>query len=163
MVKLLFRQKIFAFFRSYDVYNETEETLFTVKGKFDLGCKLHIYGANGVEQGLIMSKILSFFPIYEIYRGNDQAGYTKIGEIRYKFSLFKTNFVVDFKGWQVEGDWLAWDFVVKDKDERTVAVISKEHFHFSDTYSVEVDDSQDLFDVVAVITVADLLHDGKHD
>ena len=36
-MKLLFKQRLFSWFDSYDIYNEAEETIFTVKGKLSWG------------------------------------------------------------------------------------------------------------------------------
>jgi len=160
-VKLLFRQRAFAFFSSYDVYNEAEEMLFTVKGKFSWGQKFQIYDANGVEIGMIMSKLFSLRTCYEIFRGNAYEGYGQIGEIKFRPSLTKTRYDVNFNGWQVEGDLFAWEFVVKDRNNIPIATISKELFEFTDTYSVEVDDSQNLFELIAVILIADLSRDRR--
>ena len=36
-MRLLFRQRFFSWFDSYDIYNENEETVYTVKGQLSIG------------------------------------------------------------------------------------------------------------------------------
>ena len=46
-MKLLFRQRIFSWFDSYDVFDEDGDKLYTVKGQLSWGHCLKIYDANG--------------------------------------------------------------------------------------------------------------------
>lgn len=158
-MKLYIKQRVFAFYNSYDIYNEAEEILFTVKGELSFGKKLKIFDADGAEIGLIMETPFSFGYCYEIYRGNKHAGYGQIGTIKSKISFTKTIFDVDFNGWHIEGDLYAYDLVVKDDRNIPIATISKEFFEFSDTFVVETDGPQDLFSLVSVMIITDLLHD----
>ena len=36
-MRLLFRQRFFSWFDSYDIYNDNEETVYTVKGQLSIG------------------------------------------------------------------------------------------------------------------------------
>lgn len=42
-MKLLFKQRIFSWLDSYDIYDENGDTVYTVKGQLSLGHKLFIY------------------------------------------------------------------------------------------------------------------------
>ena len=42
-MKLLFRQRIFSWLDSYDIFDENGETVYTVKGQLSFGHKLFIY------------------------------------------------------------------------------------------------------------------------
>ena len=43
LMKLLFKQRIFSWLDSYDIYDEKGETVYTVKGQLSFGHKLFIY------------------------------------------------------------------------------------------------------------------------
>lgn len=45
-MKLLFKQRIFSWFDSYDIYDEDGNTVFVVKGQLAWGHKLKIYDAQ---------------------------------------------------------------------------------------------------------------------
>ena len=49
---------------------------------------------------------------------------------------------MDYQSWQVEGDFLGWDYQVTD-GSRTVMTISKEPFHWGDTYVLNVQNPAD--------------------
>ncbi len=50
-MKLLFRQRFFSWFDSYDIYDENENTVYTVKGQLSWGHCLKIYDVAGREVG----------------------------------------------------------------------------------------------------------------
>ena len=50
-MKLLFKQRLFSWFDSYDIYDEAGNTVYVVKGQLSWGHKLVIYDAYGNEVG----------------------------------------------------------------------------------------------------------------
>lgn len=46
-MKLLFKQRLFSWFDSYDIYDEEEQTVYVVKGQPAFGHCLNIYDAAG--------------------------------------------------------------------------------------------------------------------
>ena len=48
-MKMLFKQRLFSWFDSYDIYDESGNTLYTVKGQLSWGHCLKIFGASGEE------------------------------------------------------------------------------------------------------------------
>ena len=67
-MKLLFKQRLFSWFDSYDIYDEAGNTVYVVKGQFSWGHKLAIYDAYGNEVGMVVQKVLTFLPKFEIYK-----------------------------------------------------------------------------------------------
>lgn len=61
-MKLLFKQRIFSWLDSYDIYDEKGETVYTVKGQLSFGHKLFIYNKYGEHLGTIKEEILTFLP-----------------------------------------------------------------------------------------------------
>ena len=61
-MKLLFKQRLFSWFDSYDIYDEAGNTVYVVKGQFSWGHKLAIYDAYGNEVGMVVQKVLTFLP-----------------------------------------------------------------------------------------------------
>ena len=53
LMKLLFKQRIFSWLDSYDIYDEKGETVYTVKGQLSFGHKLFIYNKYGEHIGTI--------------------------------------------------------------------------------------------------------------
>ena len=66
-MKLLFKQRFFSWFDSYDIYNEAGETVYVVKGQLSWGHCLKIYDAHGREIGTVKERILTFMPKFEMY------------------------------------------------------------------------------------------------
>ena len=50
-MRLLFKQRFFSWFDSYDIYDEDGNTVFTVEGKLAWGHCLHILNAMGDHIG----------------------------------------------------------------------------------------------------------------
>ena len=102
-MKLLFKQRFFSWFDSYDIYNELGETVYTVKGQLSWGHCLKVFNAYGDEIGTVKEKVLTFLPKFEIYL---QDRY--VGCISKEFSFFTPKFNIDFNGWNVKGDFFEW-------------------------------------------------------
>ena len=66
-MKLLFKQRFFSWFDSYDIYNEAGQTVYTVKGQLAWGHSLKIYDAQGREIGTVKERILTFLLKFEMY------------------------------------------------------------------------------------------------
>ena len=60
-MKLLFKQRLFTWFDSYDIYNENGDTLYTVEGQFSWGHCLHILDRNGTHVATVQERFLGCF------------------------------------------------------------------------------------------------------
>ena len=89
-MKLLFKQRFFSWFDSYDIYDEAGNTVYTVEGKLAWGHCLHILDADGNHIGTVQQKMLTFLPKFELYE-HDQY----IGCIQKEFTFFSPRFDID--------------------------------------------------------------------
>lgn len=149
-MKLLFKQRMFSWFDSYDVYSEAGETVYTVKGQLAWGHCLKIYDARGMEIGTVKERILTFLPKFEMYLRDRY-----IGCISKEFTFFRPKFNIDCNGWQVDGDWFEWDYQILDGSGRVVANVCKELFNWTDTYVIDVDDPQNALCALMLVLAID--------
>lgn len=133
MLRLLFRQRVFSWLDSYDIYDENGETVFTVQGKLSWGHRLEISDSRGNYLGRVQEEVLTLLPRFALYLGEDY-----VGQIKKEFSFFSPRFTLDCQGWQVEGNWLEWDYQVIDSAGGLVMRASKEPLHWSDTYQLAI-------------------------
>ena len=69
-------------------------------------------------------------------------------------SLFKPHYNIDFCGWQVQGNFLEWDYQITDALGYNVATISKQLFNWTDTYIIDVHDPKDaLYSLMLVLAI----------
>ena len=80
-MKLLFRQRFFSWFDSYDIYDEDGNTVYVVKGQLSWGHCLKIFDTSGQELGTVKEKILTWLPKFELYEGSS---YVRAGDRRGK-------------------------------------------------------------------------------
>ena len=149
-MKLLFKQRFFSWLDSYDVYDENGNTMFMVEGKLDWGHRLHILNSYGEHIGTVKQVVLTFLPKFELYVGE-----TCVGTICKEFTFFVPSFTVDVKNWSVEGELFEWDYTIRDGVGRSVAVISKELWNFTDTYSIDVANEEDALYALMVVLAID--------
>lgn len=149
-MKLLFRQRIFSWLDSYDIFDENGETVYTVKGQLSFGHKLFIYDRYNEHVGTIKEEILTFLPRFSLYE-KDQY----IGKITKEFTLFKPSFILDYKDWQIEGNFWEWDYQIVDYSGNIIGLINKEIFHMSDTYSLTIEHDEDAFYVLMIVLAID--------
>ena len=149
-MKLLFRQRLFSWFDSYDIYNEQGETVYTVRGQLAWGHCLHIEDAAGRHVGTVKERVLTLLPEFELYE-NEQY----LGCIQKKFTFFHPEYEVECNGWQVEGNFFGWDYTVREACGGVVASISKELFNWTDTYAIDVVNPQDALQVLMLVLAID--------
>ncbi len=73
-MKLLFKQRFFSWFDSYDIYNEDGQIIYQVEGRLSWGHKLVIYDQNGNEVSTVLEKVMTLLPKFEIYKNNEYIG-----------------------------------------------------------------------------------------
>ena len=149
-MKLLFKQRFFSWFDSYDIYDEAGNTVYSVKGALAWGHLLRIYDASGREIGCVRQKILTWLPSFEMYLGDRY-----IGCIHKEFSFFRPKFNMDYNGWRVDGDWLEWDYAICDAAGVSVASVSKELWNWTDTYVIDVRDPRDAVCALMLVLAID--------
>lgn len=149
-MKLLFKQRFFSWLDSYDIYNEVGETVYTVKGQLAWGHCLKIFDRMEREVGTVRERVLTFLPKFEMYLGQQY-----LGCICREFSFFHPRFTLDCNGWQVYGDWMEWDYSVTDRTGKEIATVSRELWHWTDTYTLNVADPADALGVLMVALAID--------
>lgn len=149
-MKLLFKQRMFSWFDSFDVYDEEGRTAYVVKGALSWGHMLKIYDANGNEIGKVREKVLTFLPKFEMYLGERY-----IGAIKKEFTLLRPRFTVDCKDWHIEGDWFEWNYRIVDSSGMCVAYVNKQLFNWTDTYVIDVCHSGDALAALMLVLAID--------
>ena len=149
-MKLLFKQRFFSWFDSYDIYSEAGETMFTVKGQLAWGHCLKIFDARGNEVGTVKERILTFLPKFEMYTGDSY-----LGCISKEFSFFKPRYNIECNGWHVEGNVFEWDYTVTDPKGNRIADVNKELFNWTDTYTIDVSDPSDMLPALMLVLAID--------
>lgn len=148
-MKLLFKQRFFSWFDSYDIYDENGEVLFVVKGQLSWGHLLKIFDRSGREVGCVKQRILTFLPKFEIYLGESY-----IGCISKEFTFFRPVYNIDFNGWRVCGDLFEWDYTIEN-ESGCVATVSKQLFRLTDTYVIDVLDPADALCALMLVLAID--------
>ena len=149
-VKLIFKQRLFSWFDSYDIYDEAGNTVYTVEGQLSWGHLLRIYNAAGSEVGMVKEKILTFLPKFEIYLNGQCVGF-----IKKELSFINPRYNVEYNGWHVQGDFLEWEYSVFDSVDKVIASVSKQIWRLTDTYTIDVADPRDALCALMVVLAID--------
>lgn len=149
-MKLLFKQRFFSWFDSYDIYDEQGNSLYVVKGQLSWGHCLKIFDNAGREVGTVRERIFTMLPKFELYLGE-----TYIGCISKEFTFFKPRYHIDCNGWQVEGDFFEWDYRVLDGGNACVAQVSKQLLNWTDTYVIDVQNPEDALCALMLVLAID--------
>ena len=149
-MKLLFKQKMFSWFDSYDIYAENGTVLYTVKGQLSWGHCLKIFDAAGREVGMVNERIFTFLPKFEMYEDGKY-----VGCISKEFSFFKPTFNIDCNGWHIDGDLFEWDYRIVNSFGGPVAQITKEIWNWTDTYVIDVRDPGDALCAMMLVLAID--------
>jgi uncharacterized protein YxjI len=132
-MQLLIRQRVFSWTDTYDIYDADGNAKYFVKAEFfALGHQIHVYDRTGQEVGSIHQKCFCFLPTFEIWVNGQYSG-----RIRKAFTFFRPQYNLEYGGWQATGNFLGWEYdVIGPLGE--VMHISKEIFHWGDTYVLHI-------------------------
>ena len=148
-MRLYFKQRFFSWFDSYDIFDDSETVIYTVKGVPSWGHCLHIYDAYDNKVGTVKEEILTFLPKFAMYV-DDQY----VGQIKKEFTFFKPKFTLDCNGWEINGDFWQWEYDVLDRG-RLIMHASKEFWHFTDFYVLDVEDPRDQLYALMIVLAID--------
>lgn len=149
-MKMLFKQRLFSWLDSYDIFAEDGGVYYTVKGELAWGHRLKIFDGYGNEMGTVNEKVLTWLPKFELYDRNK-----KIGTLYRELTLFRPKYNIDFNGWHIEGDFLEWDYSIVDAYGAVVATVSKDIWHLTDTYVIDVLNPSDALYALMVVLAID--------
>lgn len=149
-MKLLFKQRFFSWLDSYDIYTEDNQIAYTVEGKLSWGHKLEIHGPDGACLGMVKEEVLTLLPRFALYVGQEH-----LGEIRKEFSFFKPVFTLNCNDWVVNGNFWEWDYTVSDRAGQEIMTVSKELFHWTDVYTMEIPDPRNALLCLMIMLAID--------
>lgn len=154
-MKLYMKQKVFSFRDKFYVKDEYGDDKYYIEGEiFSFGKKLHICDLAGNELALVSQKVLSFLPKFTV----EIDGRT-VGEIIKKVTFLKPKYIVNGLGWEVEGDFFALNYVIRD-GSRDVVSISKQWMAWGDTFELDIDDNENEILALAVVLAIDAVLDS---
>ena len=156
-MQLRIKQRIFAWADTYDIFDEMGNAKYFVKGKvFSLGHQIHVFDKKtGKEVGSIHQKLLTFLPKYEIVIDGHL-----VGIISKTFTLWKPKYRVDFRDWEVDGDFWGWNYVAR-RGEYEVLRVSRE-LAWTDTYTIEYSNPADEIPALLLVLAIDAVNSDNN-
>ena len=154
-MKLYFKQRLFSWLDSYEIYDENQQTVYQVEGKLAFGHQFSLLNQQGQIIGQVKEKIRLFVPEFELIVANQV-----IGSVKKEVTFFKPHFVVDFNNWEVKGDIFEWEYQVLDANQEIVTTISKDVWQWTDCYKIEVYQDSDALYVVMLVLAIDAQKDN---
>ena len=110
----------------------------------------HILDRNGNHIGTVKESVFAFLPRFDIYIDNVHQG-----SIRREFAFFKPKFTMDFRDWELNGDFMEWDYEIVNSAGEVIASVSKELFKLTDTYSIDVKNTEDALSALLMVIAID--------
>ncbi len=145
----------------FSIKDAAGNDVFFVDGRaLSFGDKLSFQDMSGNELAFISQRLLAWGPTYDIYV-NGQLNATVSKRL---FTLFKCKFEVDVPGpddLSAEGDFLDHEYSFYRHGE-AVASVSKRWFSWTDTYGIDISESEnDALILASAVVIDQVCHDGK--
>ena len=157
-MELMIKQRVFSWSDTYDVFDESGEARYYVEAEiFAFGHQIHVCDRRtGREVGSIHQKLFTFLPTFEIVIDG-----RVVGTITKEFSFLLPRYRVDFRGWDVEGDFLGWEYEAYHMGKRVLSV-SKELLTWGDTYVLRYDHVADEIPGLLLTVAIDAVNCSKN-
>lgn len=155
MSRLLIKQRVFSWTDTYDVCDRSGLPKYYVKSEaFSIGHRIHIYlTENGREVGMIRERAFAFLEKADITVYG-----CELGCITKKITFFIPKYTIDYKGWQITGDIMGWDYSITDRNGENAASISRELLRWGDTYVLDVRRDDDELEALLTVIAIDMMN-----
>ena len=121
-----------------------------MEGQLSWGHRLHILNARREHVGTVQERVLTLLPQFEFY-----AGERYLGCLKREFTLFRPRFTIDSGDWEVNGAWTEWDYSIDSPSQGHIATVTKELFHWTDTYVIDVDRPEHALQALMIVLAID--------
>ena len=156
-MKLYMRQKVFSWADRFTIKDESGADKYFVEGElFSWGKKLHVSDAYGNEVAFIQQKVFSLLPRFFVFINDRQ-----VAEIVKEFSFFRPRYSIEGQGWEIEGSFMAHDYVITQQG-RPIVTIHKEWMTWGDCYELDIVSEQDEIIALAVVLAIDCVMDADN-
>lgn len=85
-----------------------------------------------------------------------------IGEIQKKFTLFRPRYEIEYNGWNVDGNFLGWNYEVMNGSS-TIMNIEKEILNWGDTYVIDFNNPADEIQGLMLVIAIDAANCSQND
>lgn len=154
------RQKVFSFGDKFSVNAENGTPIIFVEGKvFSIGNKLKVLDTQGAELFYIEQKVFKILPEYRIFSNGEEIAFLKK-----EFTFFKPkiNITSTYGDFTIDGNFLGYNFNIL-KQGKIVGTVSKKFVAFSDTYTLDIFEDENIpFLITLVIVIDQILHDNEN-
>ena len=99
---------------------------------------------------MVVQRVLTLLPKFELYKNG-----ICVGCLSKEFTFLKPQYNIDYNGWHGDGSIMEWDYSILDRGSNLVATVSKELFHMTDTYVIDVRDPDDALDALMFVLAID--------
>ena len=158
-MKLFIKENLKSAFDHFYVKDEQGNDVYEVRGNTGIqdGLKLRIYDLMNHELCYIEEKNMSLLPTFKVFKDDVQ-----VATIVKKFTVVKPKYVVEELGWEIEGNFLAHEYVIKDAVEQ-IATISKDWTLWVDSFSLNMQRNEHVLEALACILAIDYVIDQESD
>lgn len=147
---LTFKQKFMSIAGKYEIYDENDQVVYKIQGRIRIPKRFDVYDAQGEKIAMLKSKFFDIMPQFRLFIGDEE-----VGRVKKKFTFFTQKFNVDCNGWKIDGNILGWDYSIVDADGNLVASMSKELWHLTDQYVLNIVNPQDALMVLMIVLAID--------
>ena len=156
-MKLLIKQRILSWTDAYKVLDEHYHKKYEVRAELiSLTHQLHVYDAHCRQLGVVREKLLAVLPTFTL-----EIGGRSCGRVSKQWTLLAPRYELNYFGWTVKGDCLAWNYEVFE-GRRRVAHIHKEFLAWTDTYVIDIADPADELPALMLVIAIDAVNCTDH-
>jgi len=155
-MRLYAKEKVFTLTDRFRFFNEMDEDVFFVEGKFwSWTKKLTMTDSAGNEVAFIKEEFWSWLPKYYVYINGEP-----VATIKKHFTFLKAKYSIDCKGWDINGDVWDHNYTITHGAEQ-IASVHKKWMTWGDTYEMDIADPNNAVLVAAIVLCVDCVQERQ--
>ncbi len=156
-MQLYMKQKVFSIKSKFGVQNSAGEDKYYIEGKLlSVGKKLTIFDAAGNELAFVKQKLVSLLPTFVVEINGQE-----VAVIKKKISLLKPKYIIEGQNWEIDGDFLAHDYIISENGIPIVS-IHKKWMSWGDSFEIDIPDESKEVLALAVVIAIDAVMDNNN-
>ena len=147
-MKYYFKENFRLLYADGALYNVNGDPVYTYENTTLFFPQINLY-RYGEKVGHVKKNFTFFLRQYDIFVGE-----SLVGSLNQELTFFRQSLSLESLGWRIEGDWMALNYQIYDRNNHMICEVNQEIFHLTRHYTIHIlDESQEVMILLLVLAI----------